>query len=219
MLRINRAKQFRVLLVIIIAFSFLFTNIYNADTASGEYAIAEGDSFDFNFKTLQDKDGSLIAFQLGGVLLQQGCDIEITFTIVDPPLIQYKIKSSLSNVETKLTLLANIFVQDREWDQKRENYEALGYVVYENDKIWGVRDNRSGNLDMCFNKKDGVMTNFYAYNYSGLTSQLPQLFHVEINRFGYGNNNLWMISFIYIVPIVGTIIGFSLKAAGKGKKV
>ncbi|MHA1366558.1 MAG: hypothetical protein ACTSP5_09140 [Candidatus Heimdallarchaeota archaeon] len=39
MCKIIKAKQFRVILVLVIAFSFLFISIYKAEVASGEYAI------------------------------------------------------------------------------------------------------------------------------------------------------------------------------------
>jgi len=137
---------------------------------------------------------------------------------VEPPLIQYKLTSSLGNAETKLTILANIFVQDREWDTLTADYEALGYTVYDSDNIWRTRDNRSGDIDVSFNKKDGVLTNFYSYNYSLIVDQI-NLFEVEFVRYGYGSGNLWMISFIFLAPTIGLIIGYSLKAAGKGMKI
>ncbi|MHA1354554.1 MAG: hypothetical protein ACTSXA_15015 [Candidatus Heimdallarchaeota archaeon] len=218
MCKIIKAKQFRVILVLVIAFSFLFISIYKAEVASGEYAIKVGDSFDFNVPRLHDKDGSKILFNLGGVLIQEGCTIKISFLRVEPPLIQYKLTSNLGNGEAKLTILANIFVQDREWDTLSAYYEAEGFIVFEDDQIWRMRDNRSGDLDVSFNKKDGVLTNFYSYNYSLIVDQI-NLFEVEFVRYGYGSGNLWMISFVFLVPIIGTIIGYSLKAAGKGMKV
>lgn len=214
---ISKFKQIRILLVLTITLSFLIINLQNAEVASGEYGVKVGQSFQFNVIQLHDEDGSKILFNLGGVLLQEGCTMEITFTHVDSLYVQYRLTSNLGNYDTTTTLLANILVQDRNWTGLRTEYEALGYTVYEDEDMWGLEDNSSGYLDVKFNKEDGVMTNFYCYNYTYIVEQI-NLFEVEFERFGYGSKN-WMISFIYFIPLVGTIIGFSMKAAGKGMAV
>jgi len=215
-----KVKQFRILLVFLILSSFLIINIHNAEIASGEYAIKVGQSVKFKVNKLQDEDGSIPLYIIGGVYLQEGCIMDIIFTTVEPTYYRYTLITNLGNQEAdELSYFMYILVLNREWNQIRAEWEPLGYTIQEDDKTWSATLNETGGyLEASYNKEDGILIRFYAINVTEIVD-LANLYEVEFIRIGYVNNNYWMISFVYIIPLLGTIIGYSLKAAGKGKMV
>ncbi|MHA1211752.1 MAG: hypothetical protein ACTSSH_04745, partial [Candidatus Heimdallarchaeota archaeon] len=126
-------------------------------------------------------------------------------TLVDPPYFKFKISIAGETKET--ALLANIVIQNRNWDELTEYYSTeFGYEIYEDRDIWGIRLNTTTKLHVDYLKRDGVLNRLYAYNESMLTSQLSAG-EVEINRIETEANYNWAYSFIAILPLGALVYG------------
>jgi hypothetical protein len=171
--------------------------------AAAEYQINIGDIFKFYIETMNDLDGFDKQLTYRGVPLYENASLKIQFSIVSIPYIKYII--TVDGISAETTLLNNIFVQDTNWTAMTLEYEAYGYEVFENETIWGVRQDNSTILNINFNKTDGVLEDFYAYNESQLVSLLGigEFYIYRTEEIFYPTKKVemfWLYSIIALVP-------------------
>ena len=193
------ASAFILILSVLLIISSISTSNVNA-----KYNIKEGDTFRFHMDTLRNTIGGNHSFTQGALTFEENITMRVKFTLVEIPYIKYSI--NIKGYEQIFSLLSNIIVQNRTWDKLTAKYEAQGYEIYEDNEVWGVRQDSTTVLTVDFLKRDGVLNYFYAAN----ESQLKNYFgvgEIEISRTGDGQNNYWAFSFLAIIPVTGLTFG------------
>lgn len=180
--------------------------------ARASYAIKSGDKFKFLLKTIRNQNSVPIVYTIGDITFHEGQEIKLTFTQVEPPIISYQLQTDSG--EAEFTFFSDIIVVNREWDALTEEFESLGYEVSNGVNIWSLTyfengyNNDEGFLTASYYKKDGVLDNLHAYNYSPLL-EFTSIANLEIDR-TYTKNLLWLLSLLGLIP-VGIIIGIVIK--------
>ncbi|MBD3189716.1 MAG: hypothetical protein GF308_03690 [Candidatus Heimdallarchaeota archaeon] len=202
---VNRAILLFLLINVLLVSSIISIPILKT---KADYAIKEGNKFKFLVKTMRNSEMVPIVYTIDEMTFQEGDEVTITFTRVEPPIISYQIKTETGDAE--FTFFSDIIVVDRDWDGLTEEFENLGYEITDGINIWSLAyyengyNTNGGFLKASYYKKDGVLDNIHAYNYSPLL-EFTSIYHIEIDRI-YTKNRLWMLSFLGLIPL-GAIIG------------
>ncbi len=194
-----RTKIIFILLTAIIFYSYFASINY----VKADYNIAVGDSFSFDITKLRNLTNTSTSISIGAVILAEGLSFTINVTYFELPHIKYVIKAEGSPAE-EYALFSEIIFVNRNWDDLTEEYELTGYEVEETSTTWSVRDDRFGILEVDYWKADGVLSKFYANNFTALVDGLG-VGEVEIIRDIGSSTNSGAISLLTILPMVFSI--------------
>ncbi|NHJ40809.1 MAG: hypothetical protein FK731_12330 [Asgard group archaeon] len=209
-------KQLKLLISITIISTLILTCTPNVFQTNAEYNVRKGDSFRFYLDTLKKPNGANHYINYRGLLIHTGVSMFVRFIDIGPP-IRYTLTVGVDSIDT--ILLTDIFVQETNWDELTIEYEALGYEIVETDMLWGARLNTSTIIEIDFNKKDGVVESFYAFNESQLVYYL-ETGEIYFYRTSESTGLKWPYSFIAIIPlggIIGGILIYKRRVAQKEK--
>ena len=183
-----------------IFFLLLFCGL-TLSPVSAEYNIKVGDAFKFEIELM---DAPYIYLQVGSLVFSEGTVMKVRITYVNIPYIKYSI--TINSQTEEFTILSNILVQDRNWANLTAKYQAEGYEIYEDSKIWGVRLNGSTYLKVDYLKRDGVLNYFHARNESTLKSAL-KIDEIVLNRIWDNYKIIWPYAFFALLPLGGLVYG------------
>ncbi|MFW9924313.1 MAG: hypothetical protein ACFFDW_13600 [Candidatus Thorarchaeota archaeon] len=194
---VRRGSIFRILTFIVIAL-FIMCLFIPLLPIKGDYKIKEGDSYNFHVDKFRDEEGDpkVQIYPTLGLTLRENATIEINVTMFELPYIKYRVSVD-DGPSQELALFNELIFVDRNWDELRAEYELTQYEVFENKTVWGVRDNRNGFVELQYLKKDGVLCQFYANEYSPLITEL-NVYEVKISRTDIKTAGLPLLTFIPI---------------------
>jgi hypothetical protein len=196
-------NQFKKVQILTIFLLVCIPFILSIQQAKAEYLIKPGDNFKFYLEILNKPGGSNHFINYRGLFIYEEATLEVKILDVDPA-IRYRLTVDRNYINT--ALLTNIFVQDGDWNALTLEYEALGYEVVETQTTWGIRQNDSTILNVNFNKKDGVLNDFYAFNESQLVDYLGTG-EIQLIRTSEFTGLKWPYAFLAIIPLGGIVVG------------
>ncbi|NHJ84529.1 MAG: hypothetical protein FK734_03655 [Asgard group archaeon] len=201
---------FTILSLLTISNCFQITNI------SADFNIKEGDTFSFEILKIRTMWDYPLTFLLSNLELTEGAIVKLTFTDVDPPIIQYEL--AVGTEKEEYGIFTDIFVQNRNWDELTALYESQGYEIEETSTIWSLRLNSSMVIKADYYKKDGVLNYFYLFNYT-LLVDVFRVATIEFERVGGLKANQWIYSFFVLVPLPFIVwLSFYIRKRYKLKK-
>lgn len=191
-------------IIIFFVISSIFISNVNAD-----YNIKEGDAYRFDISILRTPWDFPYNLHIGDIIIAEGEKMVIKFTLVEPPYIKFTI--TINGKTESTSVFSNILVQNRNWDDLTEEYEALGYNITETNEIWGVRQHNTTIIEADYSKRNGVLKRFYAFNESQLISVLNageiELIRLTEDSISYN----WAYSFLVFIPITGFLVYFIIR--------
>jgi hypothetical protein len=182
------------------------------------YNVKVGDKFNFHIGMIKNEYEQSINVQLGDLIFRPGEDFTLKFTLVNPPVFKYMVTNQ-DGLSDELSLVADILIVNREWDQLRIEYEALGYIVHESSdefrlEFYQIPGQKSyGYIDARFHKKDGVVKYIYIYNYYELKE--IGIYEIEVSRDVNSRKYLWALTSLAIIPIGIGVYFFIKRRKGK----
>jgi len=209
----QRKLKFRIFTSVLILLSL--TNFFTL-LANGDYNIKEGDFFKFDIILLRKTDGSRQVIHFGTLTIQENESLKLEISYLKLPHIKFKI--TINGFSEETALLSNIIVQNRSWDKLTTEYSTMGYEIYEDSEIWGVRQNNATKLHIDFSKADGVLTKFYAFNQSDLINFL-HIGEVDIIRIQTGINYKLFYMIFGVFPLGAAIYGLVIYKKNSNKKI
>ncbi|MBK5113624.1 MAG: hypothetical protein KGD59_04510 [Candidatus Heimdallarchaeota archaeon] len=197
-LRQKRLNQFTFLIIIFVINSMFISSV-NAD-----YNIKEGDAYRFDISILRTPWDFPYNLHIGDIVITEGEKMVVKFTLVDPPYIKFSI--TINGQTESTTVFSNILVQDRNWADLTEEYEALGYNITETSDVWSLSQHNSTIVEAEYSKRNGILKRFYAFNESQLISVLNageiELIRLTEDSISYN----WAYSFLAILPLTVLVV-------------
>jgi len=191
-----RSKRVFLVFLLPLLLSFSFSSV------AANYNIKVGDAFKFKITLL---DAPYQYLQVGPLIFSEGTVMKVVITSVDMPYIEYSI--TINGAIKEFSILSNILVQNRSWDKLSAEYRALGYNIYEDKDLWGVRLNGSTFLHVDYLKQDGVLYYFHARNESSLKDVL-KIDEIVLVRTWDNHHLYWPYAFFALLPLGGIVYGF-----------
>jgi hypothetical protein len=198
LLRQKRLNPFTFLIIIFVINSLFILSV-NAD-----YNIKEGDAYRFDISILRTPWDFPYNLHIGDIVITEGEKMVVKFTLVDPPYIKFSI--TINGKTESTTVFSNILVQDRNWADLTEEYEALGYNITETSDVWSLSQNNSTIVEADYSKQNGILKRFYAFNESQLISVLNagEIELIRITEDSISHN--WAYSFLAILPLTVLVV-------------
>jgi hypothetical protein len=214
------ARKLRTYLLVIFINSLILFSSNSFQPVQAEYAIEEGDTFTFDILKLRSEFNIKMIFQLQNLVFEEGNEIKMKFTQVEPPYISFSLTTKNETVNG-LTVFSENIVLNRDWDELTQEYENYGYVVEEGIDFWKIIEYvesptspNQGFISATYSKIDGVISELFILHYPEVLDEtnIDQL-KIERQNTPTRKNLFWLFTLALVIPI-----GFGIYIYIKKKK-
>jgi len=163
-------------------FSFLFIlllvqigTFISVQQGKADMNIKNGDIFQFHVEKMRNIDDETFLYSNNDldIAFTEGSNITVEVLEIYEQFENPRVRNKIVVDDTYIyenTLLDEYIFANKNWDDLEEEYSPPVFESYETKYVWGLRSYTSGELQIEFVKKDGVLHFFYAKNYTLINS-------------------------------------------------